>query len=745
MGGKDGVPLRFPRPVAALIAVGTAAATVGLSAVPASADQVRQQEWWLSALNITDAWTASQGSGVTVAVLSDGVVGTQPDLTGVVTAAPAIPGAPSATGQFFGELGTPIASLIAGRGHGPGNGSGIIGVAPAAHILSVPVTLPPDDATLYQTSVGAAIPSAIAAGIRYAVSHGASVIDLPIDPGQPGNNGFGTATAAAGGSAAERSAVSYALAHNVVLVAPAGDDELAGDGVNYPAAYPGVIAVGAFDSAIDKAPWTSHQSYVTLTAAGAGVTAASAAGGYETMNSTSAASAVVAGVVALIRSRYPSLSVAEIRTALITTTMFHHANGLTDGSGYGAVNAAAALGAAETLATPAKERAGAGAQPHATLSAAAAGAGVPNLGSQIVRAAEISVGVLLLLLLLVAVYAAARRRRRPRLPALTAEWTTGQAQSRYPHALAAPTDADRMLEYFAAPGRSPDQSGGQLAIPGRPVTGASPRVSSDPNDALFPAPPATGEPGRWREQYGPVASPVAKRAAVSGTPPWEPAAPPDGALPWSDTPGKQMVAGHVVASGPAIDEPGSEGPGPGPGAGLLDWRRAAGAARRLTDDGQPDRQDRTAATPSASQPMSSPGERRAAPSRPDRRVPTAWRGGSDSPESPADARPAPAAAAWPGPEPSTGGAAEAMSPGSQGSGQHRSGLPIRQPRSVSRPLSPTGSLWEPASGGGSLWERAESQPDTATAETRSDTEGRPIFVWEPSGVPADSQPRRSAD
>ena len=38
-----------------------------------------------------------------------------------------------------------------------------------------------------------------------------------------------------------------ALADNVVLVAPAGDNAMAGGKANYPAAYPGVIAVGATD------------------------------------------------------------------------------------------------------------------------------------------------------------------------------------------------------------------------------------------------------------------------------------------------------------------------------------------------------------------------------------------------------------------------------------------------------------------------------------------------------------------
>ncbi len=438
----------------ALIATGTAAIAIGLSVVPASADQVRHREWWLSSLGVTDAWAASQGSGVTVAVLSDGVDARHADLIGAVTTGPAPAGAPIASGQYFGEQGTPIASLIAGRGHGSGGASGVLGVAPQARILSVPVTLPPDDPQLSQSSVAAAIPGAIAAGIRYAVAHGATVIDLPIDAGQPGSTGTVGATAAAGGSAAEQAAVRYALARDVVLVAPAGDDELAGDAPNYPAAYHGVIAVGAFDSAFNKAAFSSHQSYVTITAAGAGVLAAASTGGYVTMNSTSAASAVVSGVVALIRSRNPGLSAAGVRTALITGTTYRRAGGLAVGSGYGAVNADKAMTVAATLSAPPSGRASAGAQPvqaPAPVSAAPAQA----IGAQVVRAGELSGGLLVVLLLLIAIYAATGRRRSRPKPAVATEWTQRPGQSRYPHAGAA--DADRMLEVFAAPEPGPER------------------------------------------------------------------------------------------------------------------------------------------------------------------------------------------------------------------------------------------------------------------------------------------------
>lgn len=655
--------MRFPRPLTVIVSAGTAAITIGLSAAPASADQVRSAEWWLGSLGISNVWPASQGAGVTVAVLSDGVVSNQPDLSGAVTTAPAIPAAPVAVSQFYGEQGTPIASLIAGRGHGTNNASGIIGVAPEAQILSVPVTLPADDWQLGQPAVASTIPAAIAAGIKYAVNRGASVIDLPVDPGQPDSNGVGGSAAAAGGSAAEQAAVSYAIAHNVVLVAPAGDDGLTTNAIDYPAAYPGVIAVGAFDSTFDKAPWTSHRSYVTLTAAGAGVVAATSSGGYQPMNSTAAASAVAAGVVALIRSRYPGLSVADIRKALITTTMFRRPSGPSNGSGYGALDAVKALSAAAVLSAPAQAQAGAGAQPRVTPRPAAAGAGAQSLTSQILRAGEISAGVLVLLLLVALGYALTGRRRRPsRLPAaLAAQWTAGHTQSRYPHAPL--TDADRMLELFAAPVATPDRSadlGGAAALP------ATTSLSGDlwREGDLFAATSPTEEPARSAGS-GPASRAVASRAAVSGAPPWEAAPQPEGELPWSDAPARQTVAGEIVASGYPPASP------PSPDNGVASDRPAARPRGHRTADRAPrnggpawdDRTDRTSAA------------RHVAPEQADQLLPDApspWREAVD--------RPDPA------------GGFETIA-----SGQHRSGLPIRQPRPVTRPpLSPSGSLWERA-------------------------------------------------
>ena len=332
----------------AAVAAGLAAAYVALLAGPALADSVRNQEWWLTTLHVTKAWDSSRGAGVTVAVLGNGVDPGQADLAGSVTTGPDYTGSGEVPGTaFWGAQGTAVASLIAGHGHGPGNANGIIGVAPQAKILSIRVTLEPGDPLLSQPAVVSRLPGAIAQGIRYAVAHGAKVIELPLDPAALGG---GTVT---GGSTVESQAVANALSKGVVLVAPAGDEGTGADTINYPAAYPGVISVGAFSQDFTKAPFTSHQPYVTLTGPGVNVIAPTGLTGYAPFSSTAAASAVVAGTAALIRAQFPTLTPAQVSSALTTSTVFHPPGGRASGSGAGTVDTEAALlAAAKINATP---------------------------------------------------------------------------------------------------------------------------------------------------------------------------------------------------------------------------------------------------------------------------------------------------------------------------------------------------------------------------------------------------------
>lgn len=599
------------------VAVALVVAWVALTSAPALADQVRLSQWWLPELHITAAQQTSQGSGVTIAVLDTGVDAATPDLAGSVLSGPDFShSGRAANGPFFGIRGTEIASILAGHGHGPGNADGIVGVAPAAKILSVRVALDNGDPMLGNQAITGGLPAAIASGIRYATNNGASVIDLPLDPAAAGATGTAGLPSLAASSPAEQSAVAYALSKGVVLVAPAGDDGASGGGgiVNYPAAYHGVISVGAFDKNFTKAPFSSHQPYVTMTAAGAGVTAETPSG-YTTVSSTSAASAVVAGIAALIRSAFPTLTPAQVTKSLISSTRFRRPNGRQIGSGYGTADALGALQAATAMAEPDGQRAFTGAAAREAPMTPAAQATRQSLRAKLERDAVLSAGVLLLLLVPAVVLAIVRRRSRDedsefddnyddleqRLanagvgPPEQMEYLPSPSPAAGPGYLvaargpggaadpASPGSDERLAGADAFGGANTFAGAGSYVAPSS-FTGASaggmagsggmagPGSHPDARRAAFPGRlPAPAGPGpgsgAGHGDRAPRPRGINGRARVSGSPPWEPAAKPDSELPWA-----------AVPAPPAATPFGTALPRPVPSAGSA-WDTAAAGGR----------------------------------------------------------------------------------------------------------------------------------------------------------------------
>jgi hypothetical protein len=559
--GKDGVSLRVPRPVImTTTAIGLVAAWAALGSVPASAGQVRQNEWWLGAngMHVTQAQQISQGTGVTIALLDTGVDAAQPDIAGSVITGPDLTNSGERPGgPFYGIHGTAMASLIVGHGHGPGNADGILGVAPGARLLSIRVILDAGDPLLANSGLVSGLPSAIAAGITYAVNNGAQVIDLPLDPGQSAPNLVATPTpapapgtpltpaetaeqTAAGGSPAERAAVAYALSKGVVLVAPGGDNGAGTDAANFPADYPGVISVGAFNSSFIKAPFTSHRPYVTLTAAGSGMTAAIPTG-YTTVSSTSAASAIVTGIAALIKSQYPELTPAQVTQALTTSTVFHPAGGMADGSGHGTADAARAMAAAKVIAGPGLPRAGAGEVARTQPATPPVPFVDQALGPKIKRDGLLSGALLVVLLVPITVFGLVRRRRKPaRQPARPEHEPT----TRTPYAHHEGSQADQMLQYFATvPAQSADSAhpAGTGTGPAAARSSTYARGTGGFGGTFADSGPQSGDDSRIGQAARPprpgvTRSTAARPPKVSGTPPWDPAAKPDTELPWAASP-----------------------------------------------------------------------------------------------------------------------------------------------------------------------------------------------------------------
>ncbi|MFB8171828.1 type VII secretion-associated serine protease mycosin [Kitasatospora purpeofusca] len=262
----------------------------------ANADSVRDSQWMLTEYRVETAlWPVSRGDGVTVAVIDSGVMKDHPDLTGQV-----LPGADFSGESTDGTVdaighGTGMASLIAGHGHA--DKAGIVGIAPKARILPVRVKW---------GESGMAESAGLSQAIRYAVDHGAKVVNMSIG-GYPGDD------------VATRAAVKYAIDKDVVLVASTGNggDQLGP--VEYPAAFPGVVAVGAVDRSGVLWGKSTYGPQTTLAAPGAEIPQASAKSstGYVLASGTSPATAYVSATAALIRAKYPSLSAGQVINRMI--------------------------------------------------------------------------------------------------------------------------------------------------------------------------------------------------------------------------------------------------------------------------------------------------------------------------------------------------------------------------------------------------------------------------------------------
>ncbi|MFE5189342.1 type VII secretion-associated serine protease mycosin [Streptomyces sp. NPDC056628] len=295
------------------------------AAAPAAfADYVRDQQWALNAFAAEDVWAESEGAGVTVAVVDSGVDGSHPDLTGQVLEGKDFTGDGNAQDDVLGH-GTKMASLIAGHGHGAGNSSGVIGLAPKAKIMPLRTLRKDSDRNLDETW---------GAAVKYAVDHGAKVINLSI-----ANDGGKTLSAG-------REAIAYAQQHDVVVVAGSGNDGYSA--VSEPAALPGVISVGAVDEKANLWADSNTGKGLTLTAPGAKIVGANPtmSNGYGVGSGTSDATAYVSAAAALVRSKYPDLSAGQVINRLIKTATFAHHEGLKapdEKYGYGIVRPYSAL------------------------------------------------------------------------------------------------------------------------------------------------------------------------------------------------------------------------------------------------------------------------------------------------------------------------------------------------------------------------------------------------------------------
>jgi subtilisin family serine protease len=311
------------------------------------------QEWGLTKIRAPEAWDIQKGDpAVVVAVIDTGIDLDHPDLVGNLVAGRDlvdITGPPKAGWHFEGDVLTPddVAEDEVGHGtHVAGtiaamtdNSLGVAGVSWSSKLMPVRVLARiVRDSDGLVSGVGTAVD--IAAGIVWAVDHGARIINMSL-----------------GGYAdtfVERSAVIYAIAHNVLVVAAMGNDNTTAP--SFPAAYPGVIAVGAIGQDDKRAAFSNTGPHIAVVAPGVGVHSTFMGGGFSDLSGTSMATPHVAGVAALMSSTKSTLTAIEMATALRAT-----ARPLTDSAadpvpnpryGSGLVDARAALDQLSPAPTP---------------------------------------------------------------------------------------------------------------------------------------------------------------------------------------------------------------------------------------------------------------------------------------------------------------------------------------------------------------------------------------------------------
>jgi len=268
-----------------------AVARAGPDVVAHALDTTPNDDEWplqsgLRVVGLPRAWDTSRGSShLVVAVVDTGVDPAQPDLRGALVPGMNFVDPAAPPGDDHGH-GTAVAGIVAARSN---NGQGMAGVCWFCAVMPVKVL----------DAGGSGDDTRIAAGIVWAVDHGARVINLSL--GGPGD------------SPELDAALAYAFAKGAVVVAAAGNS---GTTVPfYPAANANALSVAATTASDRAYSWSNHGSWVNVAAPGCNV-APGRPGTYQLFCGTSSAAPIVAGLAALALSQRPDATAADVRRAI---------------------------------------------------------------------------------------------------------------------------------------------------------------------------------------------------------------------------------------------------------------------------------------------------------------------------------------------------------------------------------------------------------------------------------------------
>ena len=229
------------------------------------------------------------------------------------------PGGPL-SGSINGDHyhGSHVAGIIAAKLN---NSKGIAGVCPNCKIMTIKANKPTDTSRYYTSS--------LVAGIEYATQMGASIINMSL--GGPISS-----------DTLYQAAIQAAISANIVTVAAAGNDHSNMDNTPVsPASFPEVIAVSATNGTEFDSSYSNFGSAIWVSAPGTDIasTMTGSNRAYAFLSGTSMATPVVSGVIGLLKSLQPRLTVANVKTLLQNYSDDLGAPGKDTRYGYGFINA----------------------------------------------------------------------------------------------------------------------------------------------------------------------------------------------------------------------------------------------------------------------------------------------------------------------------------------------------------------------------------------------------------------------
>lgn len=282
-------------------------------AFASKSDELLPRLWGMAKIEAPRAWEISTGArDLKLAIVDTGVDYNHPDLKGRTLKGRDFINNDEDAWDDEGHGTHCAGSAAAGI-----NDGGVVGVAPNVTILPVKV-LDADGGGSYAT---------VANGIIYAADQGAAVISLSL--GGPSS------------SSTLIEAVRYAQGRGSLVVAAMGND---GDyEPQYPAAIKGVMAVGATNSRDLIAYFSSRGEHISVSAPGDVILSSIPGGSYERYSGTSMACPHVAGLGALVKSKYPALDATAIRERIERSAQDLGDRGFDQIFGHGRINAFRAM------------------------------------------------------------------------------------------------------------------------------------------------------------------------------------------------------------------------------------------------------------------------------------------------------------------------------------------------------------------------------------------------------------------